>query len=92
MNVITSFWVKRLVDLLPEYPLFCWSRRVLGGRTSAELVAELRESKIFVADFWRISRGWDESWFRITLGQPEENRALLEVLSAVVGSGFESGL
>ena len=61
------------------------------GRASAEVVAELRESKIFVADFGGY-QGLDESWFRITIGQPEENRALLEVLSAVVGSGFEMGL
>jgi histidinol-phosphate aminotransferase len=51
------------------------------GRTSAEVCRKLRERKIFVADFGAYP-GLDEYSFRITIGTPPENRALLGALDA----------
>ena len=46
------------------------------GKTSGEIAGHLRKSNIYVADFAGYC-GLDESWFRVTIGLPEENRALL---------------
>ena len=63
---------------------FCWSRRVLGDGHRPSWLRNCENPRYL----WRILadiKGLDESWFRITLGQPEENRALLEVLSRLLG-------
>lgn len=49
------------------------------NRTSKAAVAHLRQFNIYVADFAGYS-GLDATWFRITIGQPEENLALLDAL------------
>ena len=84
MNVITSFLGETVVDLLPEYPLFCWSRRVLGDGHRPRWLRNCENPRYL----WRIFGGYqglDESWFRITIGQPDENRALLEVFRRLSG-------
>ena len=51
-------------------------------RTSGSVVAHLRKSNIYVADFAGYS-GMDNSWFRVTIGQPDENQALVTALSSL---------
>ena len=47
--------------------------------TSGAVVAALKKANIWVADFAGYS-GLDSTWFRVTIGQPVENQALLAVL------------
>ena len=56
------------------------------NRKSSEVVAHLRESNIYVADFAGYS-GLDASWFRVTIGQPEEIGALVKSLANFMASG-----
>jgi histidinol-phosphate aminotransferase len=49
------------------------------NRTSSAVVAHLRRSNIYVADFAGYS-GLDSTWFRITIGEPEEIRAVIDAL------------
>ncbi|HEY3743914.1 MAG TPA: histidinol-phosphate transaminase [Bryobacteraceae bacterium] len=49
------------------------------NRTSKAVATHLRKSNIYVADFAGYS-GLDPTWFRVTIGQPEENQALLRTL------------
>ena len=51
------------------------------NRTSAAVVGHLRKSNIYVADFAGYS-ALDSTWFRITVGRPEENQALLVSLQS----------
>ena len=51
-------------------------------RTSAAIVAHLRKSNIYVLDFAGYA-GLDGTWFRVTIGQPEENQAFLMTLKAI---------
>ena len=55
------------------------------NRKSGEVVAHLRQSNIYVADFAGYS-GLDATWFRVTIGQREENRALVKSLTNYVAS------
>lgn len=52
------------------------------GLTSGEVVAHLRKSNIYVADFAGFA-GLDATWFRVTIGQPEEISTLLSSLKAL---------
>ena len=56
-----------------------------GKLTSREVVAQLRKSNIYVADFAGYS-GLDRSWFRVTIGQPAENQGLLDVLTQLAST------
>ena len=49
------------------------------NRTSSAVVSHLLKSNIHVANFAGYS-GLDQTWFRITIGRPEENQALLSAL------------
>jgi len=49
------------------------------GRTSGEVAGHLLKSNIYVADFAGYG-GLDRTWFRITIGRPEEIQALLAAL------------
>jgi histidinol-phosphate aminotransferase len=51
------------------------------NRTSSAVTAHLKRSSIYVADFAGYS-GLDSTWFRVTIGRPEENQALLSALSS----------
>jgi histidinol-phosphate aminotransferase len=51
------------------------------NKTSAEVVAHLLQSNIYVANFAGYS-GLDNSWFRITIGTPDQNQALLRTLQS----------
>lgn len=50
--------------------------------TSAAVVAHLRKSNIYVSDFAGYA-GLDATWFRVTIGQPEENQAFFETLKTI---------
>ena len=51
------------------------------NRTSGAVVGHLRKSNIYVADFAGYS-GLDSTWFRVTIGQPNENHAMLTALKS----------